>query len=151
MKLYIDDYQSVIAFASKVKKAAPRTAHPPLVLNADIGFLRYETSLTGHEKVTQMKYLSNALRTLEMLPLMEATATRTGQPTQMSWVGSYIHQLHSLTKHPLLPSEGMLAHLYDKSKYTAISHYGDTKLLCVMFISELAKGVSKERAVINTL
>src|SRR5205814_10464095 len=39
----------------------------------------------------------------------------------------------------------------DESKYFAFSHYGDTKLLCVMFLTELAHRVPRDKVIINTM
>ncbi|MCJ1401023.1 hypothetical protein MMC11_004235 [Xylographa trunciseda] len=150
MKLDMEDYQSVIAFADNVKKEL-HDLHV-LLLNAGIGQLGFEVSVTGHEKVTQVNYLSNALLSLELLPLLEATAARTGKATRMSWVGSRMHDENSLlSKQPILPGESVLAHFDDKSKYLTIAHYGDTKLLCVMFIAEMAARVPKEKVIINIM
>jgi len=132
LKLDMEDYKSVIAFADSVKKEF-HDLHV-LLLNAGIG------------------QLSNALLSLELLPLLEATAARTGQATRMCWVGSRMHHESSLAKkQPILPNESVLAHFDDKSKYLTIAHYGDTKLLCVMFIAEMATRVPKEKVIINTM
>ena len=150
LKLDMEDYKSVMAFADNVKKEI-LDLHV-LLLNAGIGQLGYESSVTGHEKVTQVNYLSNALLSLELLPLLEATAARTGQATRLSWVGSRTHHSSSLAKkQPILPNESILAHFDDKSKYLAIAHYGDTKLLCAMFVAEMAKCVPKEQVIINIM
>ena len=93
LKLDMEDYQSVIAFADSVKKEV-RELHV-LLLNAGIGQPNYEVSVTGHEKVTQVNYLSNALLALELLLLLEATAARTGKATRLSWVGSRMHHSSS--------------------------------------------------------
>jgi len=150
IKLDTEDYKSVLAFVDNVKKEL-QDLHI-LLLNAGIGQLEYEKSITGHEKVTQVNYLSNALLALELLPLLEATAAKTGRPTRMSWVGSRNHQQNSLaTKQPLLPEENVLEQFDDKSKYLSFAHYGDIKLLCIMFIKELAIPVPKEKVVINSM
>ena len=150
MELDMERYESVVAYADQVKKELPI---PHLVLlNAGIGQLGFETSPTGHEKVTQVNYLSNALLALELLPLLEATAEKTGAPTRISWVGSRMHLSNSLAKkQPLLPGESVLEHFDDRSKYLAVAHYGDTKLLCFMFVQELAKRVSKDKVIVNTM
>ncbi|MCJ1433278.1 hypothetical protein MMC27_002637 [Xylographa pallens] len=150
LKLDMEDYKSVIAFADNVKKEV-QDLHV-LLLNAGIGQLGYEISVTGHEKVTQVNYLSNALLSLELLPLLEATAARMGQATRLSWVGSRTQHSSSLAKkQPILPNESILVHFDDKTKYLALAHYGDTKLLCAMFVTEMARRVPKERVIINTM
>ena len=150
LKLDMEDYKSVIAFANNVKKEV-KDLHV-LLLNAGIGKLGFEISVTGHEKVTQVNYLSNALLSLELLPLLEATAARMGQATRLSWVGSRAQHSSSIAKKdPILPTESILAHFDDKTKYSAMGRYSDTKLLCAMFVAEMAKRVPKEKVVINIM
>ena len=150
MHMDMEDYKSVLAFADEVTKEL-QNLHI-LLLNAGIGQLTYEKSITGHEKVTQVNYLSNSLLALKLLPLLKATAAKTGHPTRMSWVGSRTHHQNSLAKkQPLLPEEKVLEHFADRSKYLSFAHYGDTKLLCIMFIKELAERVPREEVIINSM
>ena len=149
MKLDMETYASVIDFADQVKREI--TALHVLLLNAGTGQLGYEKSPTGHEKVTQVNYLSNALLALELLPLLEATATREGVPTRMTWVGSRTHDKNADLAKSLLSTESVLERLDDQKRYSPMAHYSNTKLLCIMFITELAKRVSKDKVTINTM
>jgi len=150
MRLDMESYDSVIEFADQVRKGY--AALHILLLNTGIGQLNYEQAPTGHEKVTQVNYLSNALLALSLLPLLKATAAAESWPTRMSWVGSRNHERNSLhKKQPLLPNESVLEYFDDKMKYMTMAHYGDTKLLCVMFVAELAKRVDKSKVIINSM
>jgi NAD(P)-dependent dehydrogenase (short-subunit alcohol dehydrogenase family) len=150
MKVDMANYKNVIGFSDNVKKEVSELH--VLLLNAGIGQLNYETCDTGHEKVTQVNYISNVLLTLELLPLLEATAAKSGSPTRISWVGSRQHEQRSLVrKQPLLPEESVLERFDDESKYLGFSHYSNTKVLCVMFLTELAHRVPRDKVIINTM
>lgn len=149
MKLDMERYTSVVEFANAVKKTLP-LLHV-LLLNAGTGGLTYEQSPTGHEKVMQVNFLSNALLALELLPLLEETAAKGGAPTRMSWVGSRNHGSTSLAKNQSIQHESVLDHFDKKANFSAMSAYSDSKLLCVLFITELARRVPKEKVIINTM
>lgn len=84
MKLDLDDYKSVIEFADCVKKKV--TVLHILLLNTGIGRLNFELSASGHERATQVNFLSNAPLVFELLPLLKASAAKTGAPTRISLV-----------------------------------------------------------------
>lgn len=148
MKVDMEDYKSVMEFADNVKKELPEL--DILLLNAGTGQLGFEVAVTGHEKVMQINYLSNALLTLELLPLMTATADKKGTATRISWVGSRTRTWSTLPKkQPLQPDESVIEHFDEKRNYFKVAHYGNTKLLVSMFVAEMAKRVPKEKVVIN--
>jgi NAD(P)-dependent dehydrogenase (short-subunit alcohol dehydrogenase family) len=152
MKLDLDSYESVLEFSEAVRKEF-RELHI-LLANAGIGILNYHASASGHERNTQVNYLSNVLLTLELLPLLEATAEKTGSPSRLSWVGSRYHMKSTLAipnKTPLKPGVGILEYLDDRSKFSGFTRYPDTKLLCALFLQDIAKKVSKEKVIINTM
>ena len=151
MKLDMDDYTSIQSFAAKVKAELPVVDH--LLLNAGIGLLKHERSTSGHERTTQVNYLSNALLILELLPHLEASATRTGTASVITWVGSRVHEKSSLSEESkaVKPSETILGHMDDPKYFFPFQRYNDTKLLCVMFLYELAPLVDKKKVVINML
>lgn len=150
MRLDVEDYKSVIAFADKVKEEVSQLH--VLLLNAGIYSLNFELSVSGHERVTQINYLSNTLLALELLPLLRSTAQKTGQATRLSLVGSRQQHNNSLAKKkPILPGESVLGHFDHASNFVKLSNYGDTKLLCAMFIAELAKRVPPEQVIINNM
>jgi NAD(P)-dependent dehydrogenase (short-subunit alcohol dehydrogenase family) len=150
MKVDKSSYDSVITFAEAVKREVP-VLHV-LLLNAGCGQLNFELAPTGHERVTQVNYLSNALLSLKLLPLLEATAAKKGVPSRLSWVGSRNHYGNSFYKRrPLQPDEKILEHMDDKSKYSGMIIYGDTKLLVAMFVAALGERVSSDKVIINNM
>lgn len=150
MEVDMADYKSVVKFSGEVKKQVQKL--DALLLNAGIGQLNYELAPTGHEKVMQVNYLSNALLALELLPLLEATAEATGKPSRLSFVGSTQHQNSSFAKkRPYKSGSSILTRMDDKAVYSGMTVYGDTKLLVAMFVRELADRVSSDKVVINNM
>ena len=150
MKLDMENYESIQSFAKAVKAKVPVVDH--LLLNAGIGILKYETAPSGHERTMQVNYLSNILLILELLPQLEASATATGSPSHITWVGSRTHYESTLAKKsPVLPGETAVSHMDDPKDFFPFQKYNDTKLLCVMFMYELAPRLDKSKVLINVL
>ena len=149
MKVDLDDTGSVYAFARKVEQELD--ALDILLLNGGVNIMNYETSANGHERVIQVNYHSNALLALLLLPLLESTAVKRGQPSRLTFVGSVGMALHSLKKKPLLESETVAQRFDDKSKYAGLNRYSDSKLMIAAFTQELANHVSAEKVIVNNL
>lgn len=149
MQLDLDDYQSVVRFADNVKKD-PGTLDI-LLLNGGVNIMNFQQSVSGHERVMQVNFLSNALLALELLPLLQQTSTKTGSPARLSWVGSVGQKLNSITKKPIPLDSSVLEYFDDKSKYASMLRYSDTKLLVSMFVQSLANKVSSDKLVVNNL
>lgn len=149
MKLDLDDTGSVYNFARKVEQELD--ALDILLLNGGVNIMSYETSANGHERVIQVNYHSNALLALLLLPLLESTAGKRGQPSRLTFVGSVGMALHSLKKKPLLESETVAQRFDDKSKYAGFNRYSDSKLMIAAFTQELAGHVSADKVIVNNL
>lgn len=148
MKLDMDDFESIQSFAKAVKAELPVVDH--LLLNAGIGILKHETSPSGHERVMQVNYLSNVLLILELLPQLEASAATTGAPSRITWVGSRRHSQSTLAnKAPVQPGETVIGHMDDPKNFFPFQIYNDTKLLCAIFMYELAPRLEKNKIVLN--
>lgn len=150
MKVDMESFKSVKDFAETVKAEVPIL--DLLVLNAGIAAIDFQLTPDGYERITQVNYLSNALLLLELLPLLKATAIKTGSPSRVTWLGSRRHYKSSLeSTKPLAPDSTVLGHFNDKDNFFAILRYGDSKLLCTMFMYELAERVDRKYVVINQL
>lgn len=149
IKLDLESFDSVLEFAHRVK--AEHSKLHVLLLNAGMGAWTYETCATGHEKVLQVNFLSNALLTLELMPLLENTTKSSGYPSRLSWVGSRMHEHSTLPKRPIRPNQSVLGHFNDPSNFDKMTTYSNSKLLCVMFLCELSKRVAKDRVIINSM
>lgn len=149
MKLDTEDYESVQSFA-KAFRAEHSELHL-LMLNAGIGTLKRELTRTGHEKNVQVNYLSNVLLMLELLPVLNATADKTGAPARVTWTGSRFHGSTSLAKKaPLQPGETVLGHFDSEESFVAFARYGDSKLLCVLFLYELRQHLASDKVIVNS-
>ena len=151
MKLDRDDYSSVQSFAKAIKTEVSAVDH--LLLNAAIGVLKFKRSVTGHERTMQVNYLSNVLLLLELLPYLEASAIRTGSPSRVTWVGSGTHANSTLAKEgkAVKQEEPVIGHMDDPDFFFPYQRYMDTKLLCVMFLYELAPRLDKNMVLINMI
>lgn len=151
LKLDMDDYSSVQSFAAVVKAQIPIVDF--LLLNAGIGILNRENSASGHERTTQVNYLSNVLLILELLPHLEASAITTGSPARITWVGSRMHAKSTLSEKAkaVKPEETVIGHMDDPRYFFPFQRYNDIKLLCVMFLYQLAPRLDRNKVVINML
>ncbi|KAF7552400.1 hypothetical protein G7Z17_g4354 [Cylindrodendrum hubeiense] len=148
LKLDTENYSSVQEFASSFKTEF--TDLHLLMLNAGIGTMAREFASTGHEKNIQVNYLSNALLSLALLPTLEATASKTGEPARVTWTGSRMHMRTSLTgKLALKQGEGLLKHFDEAEGIPSYARYGDSKLLGALFQLELANRYGADKVIFN--
>lgn len=151
MKVDMDDYSSIQYFAKAIKAEVPIVDH--LLLNAGIGILKLERSAIGHERTMQVNYLSNVLLLLELLPHLEISAIKIGSPSRVTWVGSRTHMQSTLSEKGKMvrPEETVLGHMDDPKYFFPFQKYNDTKLLCVIFLYELAPRLDKSKVIINMM
>ena len=148
VQLDLAEYQSVIDLADSILKAP--AALDILILNAGVALTSWQVSTAGHEMVVQVNYLSNALLMLLLLPKLQESARTEGSAvkTRISWVGSEGQAMHSLTRHPIQTSQGVLGHFDDRTKYRSWTRYMDSKLLVSMFVQMLAKQIPVQHGTI---
>lgn len=149
MALDLDDETSVVNFANKVKSEL--SALDILLLNGGVNIMDYQVSKSGHERVMQVNYHSNAILALELLPLLKSTASQLGQPARLTFVGSGTHKMHSLNKSPMDQGKSVTQHWDDEKKYKPMLRYSDSKLMITAFTQELAENVDSSKVVINTV
>ncbi|KAH7304821.1 short-chain dehydrogenase/reductase family protein [Rhexocercosporidium sp. MPI-PUGE-AT-0058] len=162
LELNLESYDSVLKFAKEVKEKWDGKLDM-LLLNAGTGSLKRETVGGGHEKTIQVNLLSSALLAVELLPTLEKTARRTGVPSRITWVGSFVQFDHSLGKHPIPGqyldttattstterSDSILSYFDDEKSFVSMARYSDSKLLVTIFVDQLAKFVKPELVVVN--
>lgn len=149
LRVDLEDYESVLGLAKEVKQRYDRKLDMVL-LNAGTGSLKWEiTAKSGHEKTIQVNLLSPALLALELMPVLEKTATIKGVPSRLTWVGSFVQFDHTLEKKPIKDVEKVLAHFDDEKKFDSMGRYPDSKLLGTMFIEQLARYVDPAKVVVN--
>ncbi|KAM7205920.1 hypothetical protein V8F33_000750 [Rhypophila sp. PSN 637] len=144
-ELDLDDYQSGLRFAQKVKNEVPEL--DILMNNGGIATINYETSKTGHERHMQVNCYTHILVTLELFPLLRATAAKRGSPTHVSFTGSGMHVNKvafptSLTPFPAA-DKALMPILDDRATSTTMGRYADSKLAvaaCVRKLGQIAPG-----------
>ncbi|KAJ5708758.1 hypothetical protein N7488_008559 [Penicillium malachiteum] len=150
MELDLDRYDSVKTFTKKLQEDIPVVNI--LILNAGIGLLKLERSPSGHDRTTQVNYYSNVLLITELIPYLERGAEKTGSPARISWVGSRAHQITSLEKKcPIKADENVLEHMDKDEAFVPFQRYGDSKLLCVLFMYSLAPRLDPKKVIINMM
>ena len=103
---------------------------------------------TGHELSMQVNYLSTALLSILLLPILRAKKQPSlgAKPPVLSIVGS------GTAYGAEINTEGpVLAQFDDPQSFDALSTYGNTKLLVHMFTSKLAQFVSPDDIIINVV
>ena len=145
IELDMDDYKSVQSFAEIVRSDCPIVDH--VLLNAVIASLKHGYSVSAHERTLQVNYLSNVLLLFELIPHLEASGAKTCNPPVITWVSSRMHLKSSLSdqKKAVKPDETVLSHFDDPKNFLLFQKYSYTKLLCLMFISQLASRVRESK------
>ncbi|KAL9622254.1 MAG: hypothetical protein Q9160_003437 [Pyrenula sp. 1 TL-2023] len=149
LKLDMDEYESVKSFCTTVKTEVPTI--DLLVLNAGTGNVVHESSPTGHERILQVNYLSNALIVLDLLPLLMQSAEKNGSPSRITWVGSRMHRRATFQKLPVPEEQGIIQWMDDPKNFTMLDQYSDTKLLALFFMQHITERVSNDKVLFNML
>ncbi|KAH8203161.1 hypothetical protein TruAng_002682 [Truncatella angustata] len=116
-----------------------------VILNAGIQTSQYTiVEATGHEQVLQVNYLSTALLSLLLLPILRSKRQDPSHPPVLCTVTSDMAYWSSLqTKGPVL------AQLDRKEGYSTVRQYMGTKLLEMMFVTKLAEQVNADEVIVN--
>ncbi|KAF4305021.1 Short-chain dehydrogenase/reductase SDR [Botryosphaeria dothidea] len=132
MKLDMADYQSAWEFANRIKVALP--ALHILILSAAVANLPWSKTSSGHDQITQVNYFSNVLLLLELLPLLEASARRAGEPFARDMVER---------------GQSVVQFLDDPKSYGWFMRYPDSKLLAAAFVREFCRHQDARTVVVN--
>ncbi|KAJ7752186.1 hypothetical protein DFH07DRAFT_904248 [Mycena maculata] len=148
-ELDLERPSSVASFASKIRTEV--AALDILLLNAGGGSLRWETTPETHtERMFQVNFLSNAILCVRLLPLLRATAERTGSPSHLSFVGSRTLIDNTFTKYPVPEGTSIFAFLNDPAKFRMM-RYPDSKLLVFLWSHSLAMRTDAARVIVNSV
>ena len=147
IELQMGDFESVKAFADQVK-ALTHTIDIVL-LNAGVGGLDFQITQSSHERIMQVNVYSNALLVLELLPLLEETATLKYRPSRLTWVGSFVQMNHSLGEQPVPGDRPVMEYFDDKLFFDGRSRYQDSKLIGTMVIKQMARRIDKSSVILN--
>ncbi|KAH7093435.1 putative short-chain dehydrogenase/reductase family protein [Paraphoma chrysanthemicola] len=154
-------YASITSFASRCY-TLPRL--DIAILNAGVGgsFSSRTCEATGHEETIQVNYLSTALLSILLLPVLAGRPSsrrsnsngsvngKEVKPGRLTLVGSgtaLFAAFENVKENPLLPS-------FD-APYSGFSaageRYATSKLILTMFVHTLSQHVSSKRVIINTV
>lgn len=147
--LDLDDYQSGLQFAQKVKSEVKEL--DILLNNGGVNIMNYQKSKAGHERVMQVNCYTHLLISLELLPLLRATAAVRGSPTHLTFVGSATQTMHTLSKKPVAAGETALGHFDDVHVYSGLTRYSDSKLVTNALVRRLAATVPASEVIVNNL
>ena len=143
-ELDMNSYDSVTAFTQRCA-GLPRLDFA--ILNA--GVLKSTQEIneqTGHEEVVQVNYLSTALLTLQLLPIMDKNNASGSQPRTVTIVGSESAEWAAFkeqTQNPIFPA------FNDPKLFDTKDRYCTSKLLQVLFVTELCAVVPSSRCIVN--
>jgi NAD(P)-dependent dehydrogenase (short-subunit alcohol dehydrogenase family) len=134
---------SITAFAERAK-----TLERLDIAVLNVGIMKQThaaASSTGHEDTIQVNFLSTALLTILLLPILKAKA-KTSEPGHLVWVQTemaFWAKFKEKGSTPLLPA-------FDKPEtFNIPDRYCTSKLLCQLFLTELTKRVPASVAIIT--
>lgn len=141
--LDMESYDSVRAFAERCA-SLPRI--DVAILNAGLMVPSYTTvPATGHELTLQVNYLSTALLTLLLVPVLKSKrAPGATRPPVLSVVSS-----DAAYSAPLRTDGPVLAQFDDPEGYGSFPAYTSSKLLLTLFVGRLAELVDPSEVLIN--
>jgi NAD(P)-dependent dehydrogenase (short-subunit alcohol dehydrogenase family) len=145
--LDLDDFQSGVEFAKQIRAEVPELHL--LICNGGVNLMSYENSKSGHERVMQVNCYTHFLVTLELLPLLRATAVKRSEPSRLTFVGSNVQSHHTLAKYPLSDSKTVIEHYDDKQVYSGLQRYADSKFATHAFVQQLATVVPSSEVITN--
>jgi len=144
-KLDQSDYDSVIAFAERTK-SLPRL--DIVVLNIGIAnATRVFNPKTGHDEMIQVNYLSTALLTILLLPVVKEKRAAQGGPSRITIVSSEVAAWTAFKEKKSFPLLASLDH--KNAKVDPLDRMMVSKLLGQFFLSYLASIVPPSVVVIN--
>lgn len=141
-------YDSIQAFVKRCNDDLPRIDF--VILNA--GMVSGEFSInqsTGHEVCFQVNYLSTALLTILLLPVLKAKRnTKQDKPSRITIVGSGLALSANFRERG---SQSVIAAFDNREYFDSVDRYSTTKLLLLIFLSKLAPYVDPSDVVVNVV
>ncbi|POS80977.1 retinol dehydrogenase 12 [Diaporthe helianthi] len=144
--LDMSSYASIQAFAKRCAgDELPRL--DMAILNAAVQNSEHiKNEQTGHDGTFQVNYLSTALLSILLLPVLSGKRPP-GKPARLSVIGSDTQYWAILD-----PAPGpVLPRVAAPAKFNSWAQYSDTKILLVGFIAKLAESVNPDDVIVNTV
>ncbi|KAL4924094.1 uncharacterized protein BDV17DRAFT_301290 [Aspergillus undulatus] len=138
------DYDSIQAFANQCNELSRIDM---VVLNAGVVVGKFKPNEnTKHEETFSVNYLSTALLSLLLLPVLRTKRPPHNQPSRLTIVGSGLALAASFPER----KASVLFSAFDDEKYfNYMERYSTTKLLLLLFVSKLAEYVDADDVIIN--
>lgn len=136
-ELDMSSYASVKAFAKRCE-SLPRI--DVLLENAGIFTIKFARA-EGHEATITVHVISTFMLAFLLLPLMKASAAKTGTRPYISIVTSEMHEWNSFAEKK---SPSIFAALDDEESTNMMDRYGVSKLLQVLAVRHLTKTLIKD-------
>lgn len=140
------NYRSIQAF---VQRCAALDRIDFVILNAGLTQMNFQVCEgTRHEETFQVNYLSTALLTILLLPILKEKRAK-DKPSRITLVSSSLAMAAKFTEqdaHPLIPA------FDDRTGWNmaaASERYSTSKLLCQMFVAKLKDFVNADSVVVN--
>ncbi|KAK8071481.1 hypothetical protein PG997_011684 [Apiospora hydei] len=144
-ELDLSSYDSIASFVGRVRDSPAIV--DIAVLNAGVFNCHESFASTGYEEDVQVNYLSNALLTLMLLPVLEQQrSVGRRSPARIVWVTSDTAAWASFQERasePLLP-----AFRQPMPKWDMSDRYGTSKLLGQLFLTELARHTQSRKVML---
>ncbi|KAJ4405027.1 hypothetical protein N0V82_010389 [Gnomoniopsis sp. IMI 355080] len=145
-ELDMASYPSIQAFVRRVETSLPRIDF--VVLNAGLMNSFSIVPSTGHEEMFQVNYLSQALLTFLLLPVLKAKSeANSSGPAHVTWVNaalSLVAKFSNRNRDPIFPSLSEGPNGFDNQE-----GYNCSKVLAHYFVWKLADYVSKEDVIVT--
>jgi NAD(P)-dependent dehydrogenase (short-subunit alcohol dehydrogenase family) len=149
--LDLASYDSIHSFVKRVE-TLPRL--DIVILNAGMMATSYDpVPTTGHELTFQVNYLSTALLSLLLLPILKShaaripTSARNGRPPAITIVGSDL--MYSQAMPDLLTGPPILSRWDEPKEFSMMKIYGISKVLLMLFGWKLAELVDGDEVLVN--
>lgn len=142
--LDMSSYESVKAFAKQIENLHRLDI---AILNAGVRKTKFQTSAeTGHEETIQVNYLSTALLSVLLLPILKRKAV--SGPGRLTIIGT---GLAFNAKFETSHAQVLLASLDEAANFDPFDRYETSKLLYLMFLYKLTDIVDAEDVVVNVV
>lgn len=139
-------YDSIRSFAQRCSTLRELRS---VILNAAAFNSSFKSAGTGHEEMFQVNYLSTALLSALIVPILKSKNGDTGQPGRLTIIGSSA-SLSSEFKHR--NANPLISSFDDPSTFgSAMERYSTTKMCVLVLVHKLAQSVPAERVTINTV
>jgi NAD(P)-dependent dehydrogenase (short-subunit alcohol dehydrogenase family) len=145
-ELDMESYDSIKRFARRCQEELP-LIHA-VILNAGLGPVNFSVvEATGHEKTIQINFLSTALLTVLLIPVLKSKRPELCPPrlTIVNSMMAHLSKFPNKDKRPLLTSFDDTA----VTPWNAQERYSVSKLLSQLFTVELAEKVDPSDVIIN--